>query len=85
MASPDRCAATSSLGEERVAATARDHLVDERARRRPAEQRGDAFGDLVAVQPFQMESMRRRQPAQLGQSTPLVRVDRDLVGPVGAD
>ena len=32
-----------------------------------------------------MDSMRRRQPAQLGQSTPLVRVDGDLVGPVGAD
>ena len=71
--------------EERVAATTRDHLIDERARCRPTEQHVDSFGDLVAIQPFQIESMRRRQTAQLGQSTTLARVDRDLVGPVGAD
>ena len=32
-----------------------------------------------------MDSMRRREAAQLGQSAPLGRVDGDLVGPVGAD
>ena len=72
-------------GEERVAATSCDHLVDELARRRPPEQRGHALGNLVAVEPFQVDSMSGGQPGQLGQSTPLGRLAGDLVGSVGAD
>ena len=72
-------------GEERVALSAGDHLVDERARGRFAEQRRHTRRDLVSIQPLQLDPTCRREPAQLRQSAPLRRPDRDLVGAVGAD
>ena len=58
-------------GEERVSLTPRDHLVDERVRCRLPDQRRNPGGDLVAIEPFQVDPMCCREPGQLGQSAPL--------------
>ena len=85
MASPDRCAATSSLVKKGLPRPRATTWSTSSLGAGAAEQRGHALGDLVAVQPFQVDSMSGRQPGQLGQSTPLGRVAGDLVGSVGAD
>ena len=83
MASPDWCAATSSLVKKGLPRPARHHLVDECARRGPSEQRRHALGNLVRLQPTQLDSMSGRESCELGKPTPMARVVGDLVRTVG--
>ena len=57
--------------EERIALTSREHLVDEGVRRRLADQRRDPGGDIIAIEPFQIDRPCRRETAQFRQSPPL--------------
>ena len=70
--------------EERVALTTCDHLLDQCVGRGRAEHRRDSGLDVVAVQPFQVESLCRWQADQLRESPPLRWTNGDLVGTVGA-
>ena len=72
-------------GEEWIAAAPRDDLVDQRARRRCTEQHRDTLGDVVALQPFEVQATCRRQPGEFGQPASLRRTGGDLVGAEGAD
>ena len=60
-------------------------MIDERPRRRRSDQRRNVLCDLVAGQALQVDVMGSGEPAQLGQSASLRRVNADLVGAVGTD
>ena len=70
-------------GEEGVAATARNHLLDQCAGCDPTEERRHALSDLVRLEPVQLDAMSGGQPGQLGQPTALARVACYLVGAIG--
>ena len=72
-------------GEERVALTASEDLVDEVGGRHPSDQRLDLRGELIAAESSEVHAVRRWQACDLAEAATLLWVGSDLVGAVGAD
>jgi hypothetical protein len=72
-------------GEERVALTAIEDLIDEVGGRRLSDQGLNLRGDLIAAESSEVNTVRRGQACDLAETATLLGVGSDLVGAVGAN